>query len=260
MRCLSKKPENRYSDFTGLREAIEAVYDAFHVKKPFARSRPLGITRDFELMSRCYSMLTLRQFKEAYKIGKALIEFKPQMAEAWNNTAIALGHMGELDKACKYFKRAIELDLGYVVAMVNLGGVLNTLERTKEARQWLERAVECDPTYAEAWAILGACFAQTGNIRRASECFDGALEADPGYWKVWLIIAEVCLNQHNAQEALECCNRVKNLSPLLGHIDRVADDPRILADKPPGVGAEPRDQVVGDDQDLSAVGARLIGE
>jgi tetratricopeptide (TPR) repeat protein len=121
-------------------------------------------------------------------------------SRAWNNLGILDARQMRTDDAIANFKRALEIDSAYIVALDNLGNAYRQAKKSKEAAQTFSRAIELDPDDAEANYGLGILNAQEGHEANALEYLQRALKTRPNY-----------------PEALN------NLGVLYLHMDRPAD-------------------------------------
>jgi Flp pilus assembly protein TadD len=70
--------------------------------------------------------------------------------EAHYNLGIALGQMGDVERAAEQFRTVLRLHPDDASAEANLGAALAQMQRYPEAKQHLERALELDPHQADA--------------------------------------------------------------------------------------------------------------
>jgi tetratricopeptide (TPR) repeat protein len=103
------------------------------------------------------------------------------LPRAWNNLGILAGREGSTDEAIRNFRRALEMDPDYLVALVNLGNAYRQKKSWEEAKSVLRQAVEIKPEDAEANYGLGMVFAQLDDTERAYQYLQKALTARPAY-------------------------------------------------------------------------------
>jgi tetratricopeptide (TPR) repeat protein len=103
------------------------------------------------------------------------------LPRAWNNLGILAGREGSTDEAIRNFRRALEMDPDYLVALVNLGNAYRQKKSWEEAKSVLRQAVEIKPEDAEANYGLGMVFAQLDDAERAYQYLQKALTARPAY-------------------------------------------------------------------------------
>ena len=83
------------------------------------------------------------------------------------------------DLATDYYRKAIELDPGYVPAYNNLGDVLRDQGKLDEAIDYYRRAVQLDPEYLWAHLNLAHSLRSKGQFAEAHDRFLDALRVDP---------------------------------------------------------------------------------
>lgn len=88
---------------------------------------------------------------------------------------------GNHESAIAAYRRAIELDSGYLPARFNLGIVLSNLERWDDARTELEYVLKQEAGHVEALNSLGFIASRQGDVETARECFERALEIRPSF-------------------------------------------------------------------------------
>jgi len=136
----------------------------------------------------------------------------PKRADGWNNRGFVLMKVGEMRWAMDCFEKAVDLDPGYVVALVNLKraesswprcpgrrrprtcrsrwrgrrgrtrrGELYKRGKYAEALARFDDILRVNPTDEEALNNRGMALMGLGRHAEAVECFDEALELDPEY-------------------------------------------------------------------------------
>jgi Flp pilus assembly protein TadD/peroxiredoxin len=100
---------------------------------------------------------------------------------AWNNLGILDARQMRTDNAIANFKRALEIDPAYVVALDNLANAYWQAKMPKEAAEIFNKALALNPDDPEANYGLGILNAQEGNQRLALEYLQRALKVRPNY-------------------------------------------------------------------------------
>ena len=86
---------------------------------------------------------------------------------------------GSLDEAREYFRAVLEIDPGYLSALVRLGDIDRVANRPEDSRAWYERALEVLPTSPAAHWGLGQLAVSIGDSQQAISHFEAVLEAQP---------------------------------------------------------------------------------
>ena len=58
---------------------------------------------------------------------------------------------------------------------------LGILGETEKALMCYNKVLKLDPNFKEAWVVKGMALGGIGTVGEAIECFDNALRIDPGY-------------------------------------------------------------------------------
>ena len=116
------------------------------------------------------------------KFKRALAQ-DPSSSLVWWTNALFAEKLGELDKAERYFRKAIRLNKKDSEAHNNFGAFLCRQERVEEALQEFDQAV-ANPLYATpeyAYTNAGVCLLQQGDNDRARDYLHKALEVNQNY-------------------------------------------------------------------------------
>ncbi len=103
------------------------------------------------------------------------------MTRAWNNLGILAAREGRTEEAVQHFRRALQIDPDFLIALQNLGNAYRQQKRWKEAQDVLRRALQVSPESPEANYSMGMIFAQRNDTERAYEYLQKALAARPAY-------------------------------------------------------------------------------
>ncbi len=118
---------------------------------------------------------------EAEQLAAKALKAAPDDATAHTLFAIVAERRGDLVKAGKSYKRAVDLAPAQGAMANNYGTWLCGNGRARESLEWFDRAL-ADPGYRTpsiAMANSGACAADAGDDAHAARYLTGALELDP---------------------------------------------------------------------------------
>ena len=93
------------------------------------------------------------------------------------------------DEAAAAYRRALEIDLRLVPALINLANIHYTEERLIEAMALYERAIVLEPDVFEGYFNLGNIHHDLGRYRAAEEYYLHALAVNPRYPEAHLYLA-----------------------------------------------------------------------
>ena len=117
-----------------------------------------------------------RNFDEAKKLYKKLLEEQPNHLDAYNNLGIIFKNSGEYENAKFCYEKAIEINPNYPEAHNNLGIIFNNLGKYHEAKTCYEKAIEIKFNYSDAHNNLGIIFKNLGEYEKAKACYEKAIE------------------------------------------------------------------------------------
>ncbi|MGE0102126.1 MAG: tetratricopeptide repeat protein [Blastocatellales bacterium] len=140
----------------------------------------------------------LKRFDEAEAAFRKAIEIDPGYIFAWSSLGNLLAdNLKRFDEAEAAFCKAVEIDPGYIFAWSSLGNLLAyKLKRFDEAEAAFRKAIEIDPGFVFAWYSLGNLLAD--NLKRFDEAetaFRKAIEIDPGYIFAWSGLGRLLANK-----------------------------------------------------------------
>jgi predicted Zn-dependent protease len=100
------------------------------------------------------------------------------------------------------YRRALELDGKYVLAMTNYGALLTDRGETKHALKVLGEATRFAPRSAAAWTHLGVAYAQSGDRGRAKKALETAAKLDPKVAEPWWNLAVLAEDSGKKDDAM----------------------------------------------------------
>ena len=129
-----------------------------------------------------------------------------------------------LRQAETFFRKAVELDDGFVEARLHLGRVMTLEGRHEEAADQLRRAATAagnSETQYCAWLFLGVAEQSLGRADRARESFDKAAALYPRAQSAYLALSQLARRSGDRSGALQAIGQVLSLSAS----DRQREDP-----------------------------------
>ncbi|HKE22379.1 MAG TPA: tetratricopeptide repeat protein [Bryobacteraceae bacterium] len=132
----------------------------------------------------------------AVKSLEHAVEIAPQFSAAWNELGTIAYQTRKFDRAEECFRQSLAQDPDAYEPLVNLGGVLVTLQRTDESLDYNIRAVLARPNDALANSQLGQSYFQASNYELALKYLERARILDPAHFShPQLVMAEIHLRQ-----------------------------------------------------------------
>jgi Tfp pilus assembly protein PilF len=135
------------------------------------------------------------------------VALAPQFADAWNELGTIAYQTQHYDRAEQYFRAALEHDPQGYEPLVNLGGVLVTVNRAEEAWRYNAMAVAARPNDALAHSQLGMNCFELGDLAAGAKELERARTIDPAHFShPQLLLADIYARQgakSGAVDALE---------------------------------------------------------
>lgn len=132
------------------------------------------------------------------------VEIEPRFVAAWNNLGTIAYQTRRYPDAETFFRKALTVEPSAFEPLVNLGGVLLTLNKNDEAYHYNLHAVLKRPRDALANSQLGMNYFALGKADLAEKYLLEARRLDPGHFShPQLLLAEIYLRRQEAAKAAE---------------------------------------------------------
>lgn len=149
--------------------------------------------------------LRKREVPDAVKHLETAIRIAPQFANAWNELGTIAYQTQQFPRAEECFREALKRDPKAYEPLVNLGGVLVTLNKLDEAWKFNGFAVLERPGDALANSQMGMTYFGLGDYDRAVKYLETARRIDPAHFShPQLILAEIHLRRGERAAAADC--------------------------------------------------------
>jgi serine/threonine protein kinase len=251
LKCLEKKPKNRYQRFEDLKAELTAVYQMFFGKRPERRTAehpPFPISSS-TLMG--ISLSSLGKTAEAFQWLEQAIKENPRNVLAWHYKGETSDKIGTHVGAVACFDEALKIDPMYAPTWSAKADALANLERFEEAIECYDKANSLKPMLHnhEFWANKGLAFARLSRYNEAIECFNKSIEIHPRAAKAWFGKGYVSDKLNRLQEAIEYYDKAIEIDPrnstawcnkgkVLGRMGRL---PEVIQCYEKGLEINPRD-------------------
>jgi eukaryotic-like serine/threonine-protein kinase len=186
----------------GFRKAIDCFDEALHLDPDFALAHA-GLADAYSFMGG-YGFFPSR---EAYTKSKSeaikALELDPTLAEAHTSLAtVKYRYDWNWEGAEESFKKAIELNPGYITAHHWYGVFLSLTGRFQEGLSKVDKAAELDPLSVVIQWTLGYLNYYARDYDRALKACWRALELDPAFARVYIDIGLCYIQQSKSQEGI----------------------------------------------------------
>lgn len=198
LRCLKKKPTDRYQSFQELKENLERTYYLI-------KGRPFSLNDYLKQKEKYYVVI------EKGRIITATNEIR-QCSEVFNS-AVTKYELGEYEKALELIDKALKIRPDFTDAWNTKGNVLMMLNKLKEAEECYKKSIQLDPNFPEAWVNLGVLYFKMEQYESSLGCVNKALEVSPDIPPFWAIRGAILLKLKCSSDALDSVNKALDLNP-----------------------------------------------
>ena len=196
MKCLEKKPENRYKNFMELKSDLLIYY-----KEPVKSKENKELTSNFEsieaqrYVNRGISMTTFGRYHEALSLFDLALKTNPDNIEALSRKGIALIGMGRYDEAYDYFNQYLKVNPNDADVLNHKGSILNLKGRREEAVECFNKALDVHSFNSEILYNKAVTLFSMGNYNEAEKTLE---KIKPGTIGDSIkILMETCLIKNN---------------------------------------------------------------
>ncbi|HNX90513.1 MAG TPA: tetratricopeptide repeat protein [Candidatus Omnitrophota bacterium] len=162
------------------------------------------------------SALTLKQnyyWMNPKSFYERTLIFAPKSPRNYSNLARVYLKEGNIPKGLELYKKAIEIDPGYVNAHYNLGVTYNMMGNKEEALRSCENAVKYDPYCTHAYNIMGIIYWSMGKREDAVTAYTKALMTSPSNILAMNNLAGAYFQMGKRDQALEYEQKAIALNP-----------------------------------------------
>lgn len=147
-----------------------------------------------------------RNFAEAARIYRSIVEEEPEVLLAWEYLGNALLRQGRIREALEAYREHMRLSGGSPLAAMNVAGVLLRMGRLEEAE---EHALIAAEAQHRAYDLLAQIALRRGDLDEAERYVEKALSQDNGQPGPQITKANLLLRRGGFDEALELTREVE---------------------------------------------------
>ncbi|MFO7810784.1 MAG: tetratricopeptide repeat protein, partial [Candidatus Delongbacteria bacterium] len=129
------------------------------------------------------------------------------------NAAKAFKAHGDIEKAQKYYLRALQINPNSYGACNNIGNIYAEQNKSEEAEKYFNRALEINPYYVRAMNNLANLYFQDKEYSKAQKYYLSAIKIDNNFAEAYQNLAILYLITGNYEHALRNYRRVIKLDP-----------------------------------------------
>lgn len=121
---------------------------------------------DNDAIERARTLVDRGKYRRATAELRRLVDAEPRNADAWNLLGFSHRKLGELNRAFKFYRRALELDSEHLGALEYLGELYVEIGDRAQARDHLNRLRELCGETCEEYRDLASALAFSGSHQR----------------------------------------------------------------------------------------------
>jgi tetratricopeptide (TPR) repeat protein len=153
------------------------------------------------------------RYAPAWECLSRWIEIAPTAAQPHYWRGWVLERVNDHDGAMEDYRRAVDLDPGFIAARLRLAELLLEMSNIPEAESHLERLSQQSPERVDVMARLGECRFAQGNTTEARRLLEIAVEQMPKDPGVLITLAKLELQDKNLQKGEEYVQRTLKVDP-----------------------------------------------
>ena len=182
VKCLEKRPENRYSSFRELRGDLEEIYKEFssEIYVP-------NIEKDdvYDYYGRAHSFAKYGYVSEAENLFDKILEFESIPKGILVECGICLIEIGLYDKSLLYLYKALDIsdDNDKAKIYFNLGHAYQLNNDLETGIAYYNKSICCDENYLKSYVNRGNCYKDLNMYYEAIKNYDYVLEIKKDCWQ-----------------------------------------------------------------------------
>ncbi|MGB9754809.1 MAG: protein kinase [Roseiflexus castenholzii] len=182
MRCLAKRPVERFQSFAELETALQQVREAL-VGSPFPCESAFDDRDEAEhWKERGLAHMNMGEYKEAIRCFKRTVELDQDQPDGWNLIARCSLQLWLYHEALQ----AVDEGLRRAVSRTEFahlygarGDIFATMQKPVDALAAYDKALSYTPTAPALWRSKGVLLQRLGEMAQAQEYLEKAIQLDP---------------------------------------------------------------------------------
>ena len=215
-KCLQKRRDKRYEDFSGLRKDLEDVFKREITRKTGEKppaAPHLEELKEADLINKGMSLANLGLIEEGIRNYREGLKLNPKNADAHYNLGNALAQKGLLGEAINAYKEAIRIDRDLTAAHFNLGIALFNNGQIDLAINAYKEAIRTDPEFEEAYVNLGVSLHKKGFTDEAINAYREAARINPFFAEAQYKLGITLFADRRLDEAIEAFREAVHIRP-----------------------------------------------
>ena len=207
----------RYAYFPSVALCIGAAFAFERCRFKTAQGRRI-FTMVLVFVTCAYAVRTVirnEDWKTGSRLWRSTLAASPLSPWAHSNMGYAYQQEGNMERAIREYKRAINLKPNLFDAYNNLGTVYHQIGRLNEALEVYQTLLTINPRYTKGYNNLGVIYNEMGKLDAAVEAYRKAIELNPSYAFGYFNLSVLYQRAGKLDEASAAYQRAITLDPSL---------------------------------------------
>ncbi len=177
LKCLERKPKDRYNSYKELLKDLEKIAKKLNIAMPLNNVQKDDRLKELYIQSLSY--LSMGNKQKSLDLINQYIEKDKFDSSTWSLKGRILYELGQINEGIQSTLRSLELDPYNSHTLNNLGVFYRNNGDKDKALKYLTESVEVDNFNSGAFMNLAIAFEDIGNYSLACDCIKRALELSP---------------------------------------------------------------------------------
>ncbi|MBP8252641.1 MAG: protein kinase [Herpetosiphon sp.] len=217
LRCLAKKPIDRYESFNELEQDLQWLRK-YHIGEELPRPQfsKSAATEAAEFNAQGIAHMSLQENGAALQCFRRATELEPELGTYWLNLGMCQVALLAYNDGLRTYEHALTLNTtqNERVRLYWLAGEAHEyLYQLKEALEDYDRAIALDNKERRAWLGRGRVYAALMLPREAFQAYEYASKLDPSDPVTWRSMGHATLELNQPKEAMYYFDQALKLNP-----------------------------------------------
>jgi|GEM_PF-6830463 len=216
LKCLEKRPQDRYEGFKCLREDLVKVFETIS-----GESVPEETAEEvtaWEMATKAHGLVLFEKYGEANEWCDKALALSPTCCRAWEVKAELRSEMGDKQEALVCLDKALESKARVGSLLCSKGLIFMEINDFKNALGCFERVIVTEPENVNAKIGKCLCLNGLGEFEKTIEWGKQLIENTHlnlfELFMIWRALGEAYWKMGNREEAIRCYDRAFDCWPL----------------------------------------------